>query len=222
MPKRRKTALTPAQQTLYRDIRAVLESARSSAYRAVNVAMVQAYWQVGRLIVEHEQGGQKRATYGEAVLDARSERLTTDFGKGFTTTNLKYMRSFYLAFPIRHALRDESAEPARVNAPGSASDKAMKRNAARSKLPIRHALRDKSAATLAQHLPAVLRPELSWTHYRLLLGVEDHYQVAFALKSTSAKMGRCRTERGSMVSTPTPPLRSSSPWYGSALATHRT
>ena len=138
---------TAEKTALYHGIRDVLLTARKQARQAINDTMVQAYWQVGRLIVEHEQGGQKRATYGEAVLDALSERLTTDFGKGFTTTNLKYMRSFYLAFPIRHALRDESAEPARVNAPGSASDKAMKRNAARSKLPIRHALRDKSAAT---------------------------------------------------------------------------
>lgn len=144
---RKTSALTMTQETLYRDIRAVLESARSSAYRAVNTAMVQAYWQVGRLIVEHEQGGRKRAAYGEAVLDDLSQRLTADFGKGFTTTNLKYMRSFYLAFPIRHALRDESAA-GRVNA------------------------RDETPSP-AQRLAATLRPELSWTHYRLLLGVED-------------------------------------------------
>ena len=109
----------------------------SSAYRAVNTVMVRVYWHVGRLIVEHEQGGRKRAAYGETMLDDLSRRLTTDFGKGFTTTNLKYMRSFYVAFPIRHALRDESR------------------------------------ATPVERLPACLRPELSWTHYRLLLGVED-------------------------------------------------
>jgi len=64
------TVLEPsAAQHLCRDIRSVLESARSSAYRAVNTAMVHAYWQVGRLIVEHEQGGRKRAAYGEAVLE---------------------------------------------------------------------------------------------------------------------------------------------------------
>ena len=136
---------------LYGEIRAVLEQARASAYRAVNFAMVQAYWQVGRLIVEHEQGGRKRAAYGEAVLDDLSQRLTADFGKGFTTTNLKYMRSFYLAFRIRHALRDESAATENLNA-------------LRSGLAIHHSARDESP---------VLRPELSWTHYRLLLSVED-------------------------------------------------
>lgn len=62
-------SLARSADPLYREIRAVLESARSSAYRAVNTAMVQAYWQVGWLIVEHEQGGKGRAEYGAAVRD---------------------------------------------------------------------------------------------------------------------------------------------------------
>ena len=113
--------LKPHNASLYSAICQVLESARKSAYKAVNFAMVQAYWQVGRLIVEDEQNGKARAEYGKKVLDDLAERLTAEFGKGFTVTNLKYMRSFYLAFPIGHALRDE----------------------------------------------------LSWTHYRLLLRVEN-------------------------------------------------
>ena len=79
---------------LYRAIRQVLQSARQTAYKAVNFAMVQAYWQVGRLIVEDEQNGKTRAEYGKKVLDDLAERLTAEFGKGFTVTNLKYMRSF--------------------------------------------------------------------------------------------------------------------------------
>lgn len=185
MPKRKKAALTPAQQTLYRDIRAVLESARSSAYRAVNVAMVQAYWQVGRLIVEHEQGGRKRAAYGEAVLDDLSQRLTSDFGRGFDVRNLRYMRQFYLAFPRDSAETPETRVDEKRNALQDDSEQAMKRNAVRSKLPIRHALRDKSAATLAQHLPTAWRPELSWTHYRLLLGVEDPRAREWYMRETS-------------------------------------
>ena len=69
--------------------------------------MIRAYWQIGRLIVEDEQQGEQRAEYGKKVLEELSERLTAEFGKGFTVTNLKYMRSFYRAFPIGHALRDE-------------------------------------------------------------------------------------------------------------------
>jgi predicted nuclease of restriction endonuclease-like (RecB) superfamily len=92
---------------LYRDVQAVLEAARATAYRAVNSAMVQAYWQVGRLIVEHEQGGRRRASYGDALLEDLSGRLTAEFGRGFDASNLRNMRLFYQAFPIRDALRHE-------------------------------------------------------------------------------------------------------------------
>lgn len=138
--------------SLYRQVRSVLERARVIAYRAVNFAMVGAYWQVGRLIVEHEQGGSRRAAYGEAVLEELSRRLTIDFGQGFDARNLRYMRQFYLAYPAMLI----AGEPT-----GGA-----KRNALRSELnnsKIRNAARSKSA----------IRPELSWTHYRLLLSVDD-------------------------------------------------
>jgi hypothetical protein len=68
--------------SLYRQVRSVLDQARSTAYCAVNFAMVGAYWQVGRLIVEHEQGGRRRAHYGEALLENLSARLTADFARG--------------------------------------------------------------------------------------------------------------------------------------------
>lgn len=90
----------------YRGIAQVLEQARGNAYRAVNTAMVHAYWEIGRRIVE-EQGGEDRAEYGSALVKELSRRLTEDYGRGFTETNLKYMRQFYLAFPKGHALRDE-------------------------------------------------------------------------------------------------------------------
>lgn len=100
-------ALARSAEPLYQEIRAVLESARADAYRAVNAAMVQAYWQVGRLIVEHEQGGRRRAGYGEAVIATLAERLTRDQGRGFDERILWYMRRFYLAFPILNAPRSE-------------------------------------------------------------------------------------------------------------------
>jgi len=82
--------------TLYEAIRAILENARASAYRAVNFAMIQAYWRIGYLIVEHEQEGKERAEYGKALLEEVSKRLTGEFGKGFDVTNLRKMRQFYL------------------------------------------------------------------------------------------------------------------------------
>src|SRR4051795_11802340 len=112
-------ALARSAEPLYREIRAVLESARAGAFRAVNAAMVQAYWQVGRLIVEHEQKGRRRAGYGEAVIATLAERLTQDLGRGFDERNLRYMRSFHLAFPILNALRSELPEREKRNAPRS-------------------------------------------------------------------------------------------------------
>jgi hypothetical protein len=138
------TRLTDA---LYRDVRAILDQARSSAYRAVNLAMVTAYWQVGRLIVEHEQQGRRRAQYGEAVVASLAGRLSADLGRGFDERNLWYMRSFYLAFPILNAPRSEL--------PGAATRAA-----------------GRLASPAEAGLPA-LRPELSWTHYRLLLGASS-------------------------------------------------
>lgn len=99
---------TPAlYQDIYSEIKDALLLSRNQAYSAVNFAMVQAYWQIGRIIVEHEQNGSLRAEYGKAVLQSLSGRLTEEFGKGFTVTNLKYMRQFYMTFPNGHALRGE-------------------------------------------------------------------------------------------------------------------
>lgn len=72
-----------------------------------NSAMVEAYWQIGKCIVEYEQNGQIRAGYGKSVIKELSKRLTQNFGKGFTSTNLKYMRQFYIAFPKGHAVSDQ-------------------------------------------------------------------------------------------------------------------
>ena len=118
-----KTA-TPGLKELRRlltQLRTVIADGRRQALHAVDVVQVQTCWTVGRHIVEFEQGGAARAGYGSRLLAALAESLTTEFGKGFDITNLRFMRQFYLAFPIRDALRRE----------------------------------------------------LSWTHYRLLLRVED-------------------------------------------------
>lgn len=113
--------MKPAKNdTLYTEIKSILEEARKSAYRTVNFTMVIAYWEVGKRIVEYEQGGAAKASYGKGLLKELSVQLTADLGKGFDERELRRMRQFYRTFPIRDALR----------------------------------------------------PELSWTHYRLLLKVE--------------------------------------------------
>ncbi len=97
----------PTEHNLLSDIKQVIDQARSQVKQAVNTAMVQAYWQIGRLIVEDEQQGQTRAEYGKAQLKQLSAQLTDDYGKGFDVTNLRNMRRFYMVFPIRDALRLE-------------------------------------------------------------------------------------------------------------------
>ena len=94
------TALQANDSDLYTSIREVLVSARTTARRAVNEAMVQTYWQVGRLIVEDEQGGERRAEYGAKLLPELAKRLTLEFGKGFSAQSLWNYRQFYLNFPI--------------------------------------------------------------------------------------------------------------------------
>jgi len=89
----------------YEAVAGVLRNARSNAYRAVNFAMVEAYWNVGRMIVEEEQQGKERAEYGKALLHGLAKRLTVEFCAGFGLTNLAYFRQFYLTFPILFSVR---------------------------------------------------------------------------------------------------------------------
>ena len=88
----------------YQSIAEVLQNARRNAYRAVNFAMVEAYWHIGRMIVEEEQQGKARAEYGSALIQSLSLRLTMEFGKGFSEQSLRTFRQFYLCFPIRSTL----------------------------------------------------------------------------------------------------------------------
>jgi len=104
---KRKLVNTKSVESIYSRVREILETARTTAYRAVNFAMVQAYWHIGRTIVEEEQKGKVKAGYGEYLLKDLSQRLTKDFGKGFDYSNVKNMRQFYLTFPIGDALRSQ-------------------------------------------------------------------------------------------------------------------
>ena len=177
MVEKRKDVLVPVstQESLFARVVAILEQARARVVRSVNSEMVLAYWHIGREIVEQEQGGRKRAAYGEAVLEDLARRLNAEFGHGFDARNLRYMRQFFLAFPMYHTLRDESDSGEKRNAPRSKSGVPAKRNALRSK--------SSTSSTIGRDAPGLepgtpdaapsLRPELSWTHYRLLLGVED-------------------------------------------------
>ncbi|MFN3769516.1 MAG: YhcG family protein [Ectopseudomonas guguanensis] len=94
-------------QPLLTDLAELIRQARQQAVRAVDAIQVQTCWEIGRHIVEFEQGGQTRAAYGKKLLSTLAKGLTAEFGKGFDATNLRHMRAFFLAFPIRDALRRE-------------------------------------------------------------------------------------------------------------------
>jgi predicted nuclease of restriction endonuclease-like (RecB) superfamily len=147
---------------LLQDAQYIIETAQTFAYKAVNIAMLQRNWLLGKRISEEELQGKNRAKYGAEIIKSLSVELTQIYGNGFTKTNLYHYTEFYKAFPdIFHALR------------GNSSDK------------IFHAVRGKSskkkldAATLKSennNLDAVRLKSfslLTWTHYRILLQVED-------------------------------------------------
>jgi predicted nuclease of restriction endonuclease-like (RecB) superfamily len=110
----------------YDGIKEILSTARNKVYQTANFAMVEAYWQIGKSIIE-EQGGDERAEYGAKLLEELAESLTKDFGKSFNIRNLQMMRQFYITSPNANALRSE----------------------------------------------------LSWTHYRLLMRVENENARTF-------------------------------------------
>lgn len=99
--------LTNNLQPLFIDIARIIEQVRGQIRQSINTAMVDSYWQIGRLIVEHEQNGEARAEYGKQQLQYLSKQLTEQFGKGFDVGNLRNMRQFYLTYPIHDALRSE-------------------------------------------------------------------------------------------------------------------
>lgn len=94
-------------ESLYGSVKKILADARQRAYTAVNFTMVESYWQIGQQIVEYEQHGEARAGYGRGLLKELADRLSTEFGKGFDESNLRYMRLFYRCFPNCDTLRHE-------------------------------------------------------------------------------------------------------------------
>lgn len=98
---------TPIPTELLQTLRALIQQGRQQALRAVDMVQVQTCWEIGRHIVEFEQGGEARAAYGKRLIPQLADALSREFGKGFDATNLRHMRGFYQFFPIRDAVRRE-------------------------------------------------------------------------------------------------------------------
>ena len=113
-PARRSHAVT--YDGLLADVARVIEVARRAAVRSVNAVMTITYWLVGRRIIEQEQQGAARASYGEELLKRLAHDLSKRFGRGFSERNLEQMRAFYLSWPIPQTasakLNDLSSEAA--------------------------------------------------------------------------------------------------------------
>ena len=155
--------------TIYERIRQILKSARSSASRSVNTTQVVANWLIGREIVEEEQQGSKKAQYGKKLIEDLSAKLQRDFGAGYSATNLKLFRQFFLCYPglqanrIGHTLRGESMPAdARPDLPVISTSAV-----------ISHTPCDQSWQ------PGLLHPNLSWSLYRQLIRVESAQARAF-------------------------------------------
>ena len=96
---------SPISPKILEDIRGILVKSREALQFSVNSTMVQTYWNIGRIIVEDEQGGESRAEYGKKQLEQIANSLTQEFGKGFDARNLRKMRQFYAFFPIWDSVR---------------------------------------------------------------------------------------------------------------------
>ncbi len=148
----------PTYRAMLSSLSELLASSRIAAARAVNHLMTATYWQIGRHIVEFEQGGRGRAAYGAQLIPRLSADLTSRFGRGFSARNLETMRLFYLAWPIPETVSAESGLVQR-----------------RSGIP------QTTSAELLVPPPDVQTPAflLPWSHYVRLLSVADPEARAF-------------------------------------------
>jgi len=155
--------------TFFDDVRRILAEARRQAYAAANFAMVEAYWKIGRRIVEEEQAGQQRAEYGTFLIRELSRQLGEEFGKGFSAVNLKSFRKFYLAFPDGEKGYTTCAQ---LTVPVSEKEDSAKG----------HTL---CTLLAGAEIPYTLRRELSWSHYRLIIRVESPAARAFYIREAA-------------------------------------
>jgi predicted nuclease of restriction endonuclease-like (RecB) superfamily len=146
---------------LFQQVRGLILSARQVAARNINTLQVLTNFEIGRLIVEHEQKGKRRAKYGKQVLQNLSDALTKEFGRGFSEDNLSSMRRFYLEYQPR--IREISEKPSRKS---SLSGKFADSPGLGNLLPEQSQLLKKLFT-------------LSWSHYVFLCRIEDRSERQF-------------------------------------------
>ena len=168
--KKSRNAPTPGDAALFGRIVDILEEARSHVARTVNGAMVVAYWLIGREIVEEEQKGQKRADYGKALLPDLPRRLNKRYGDGYSVTTLQNCRKFYLTYERRLAIQ----YPMGTEFAMAATAYPMGRELGKSDRfqPPDEASKPKQHP-MGTEFATGFHPDLSWSHYRALMRVEN-------------------------------------------------
>jgi predicted nuclease of restriction endonuclease-like (RecB) superfamily len=154
-------------QSFLEDIRRLIGSARATVARGVDLVQVHTNFEIGRRIVAQEQRGKGRAEYGKEVIKALAERLTAEFGRGFSTSNLAYMRSFYLFYQDRPPIFQSMI--------------GKLPNTKKLQSPIAKSPTDEIGQTLTDQFP-ITQPRpftLSWTHYVFLLGIKNPDERSF-------------------------------------------
>ena len=164
------------KDALFDRIVTILDQARGNVVRAVNTNMVLAYWMIGREIVQDLQAGEERAEYGKQLLSDLSTRLTMRFGNGFSVPNLQNFRKFYLAYPTRVAMDSKIQYPpstkfmeGQIQYPAGTKSSEMAIPSPTGRELIKH---KKSYPVGNQSLQG-FSPQLSWSHYRALMRVEN-------------------------------------------------
>ena len=151
------------------EVKKIVQAARDQSYRAINVMQIVSNWLIGQRIVVQEQMGKDKADYGKHVIEIVSAVLTEEFGKGYSETNVRNMRKFYLIF---NNLQIQQAAPAIFQS-----------------LPF--SIQQALPAKLESAIP--LFPQLSWTHYERLMRVENETARLWYLNEAAKQMWSYRT-----------------------------
>lgn len=175
-------AMKSAATTLVEDVKKIIHQAKQQAYTAVNSAMVQAYWLIGRRIVIDEQGGQERAEYGKQIIASLSKELTEEFGKGFDEREIRKIRQFYLTFAIRDA-----ESPEFISLPESDP---QKRDAVS---PVLQLVNNARFQDIDRQTLTYVFTRLSWTHIRHLLRVSNPRARSYYVRETAENNWATRT-----------------------------
>ena len=151
-------------RAFFDDIRELIRSARSTVARGVDIVQVHTNFEIGRRIVEQEQQGKDRAEYGQEIVKALAVRLAGEFGKGFSKSNLEYMRRFFLCYQERVRIAQSATGQLSGTAKGTSPTEQFQ---------IAQSLTGQSDQSSARPF------NLSWTHYVLLLTIENPDERSF-------------------------------------------